>query len=238
MRRLASSPSPLVRLPRLSVPRAGGDARAGDAAHGDASARASRSRSRRDARRRVTKLDPGTYDIKVHDLSEEHNFHLTGPGVRPATEVGETGNVTWTVTFRDGTYRYVCDPHRARCAARSRSATSPTPPPTPPPPRRRCTSRRRSSRSRQGPGFTITLKTAAGKAVKTMRAGTYTVVVRDRSPIHNAHLIAPGYNRETSRSTYRGTQTWKVRLAQGRDAPLPLRPARGTDEGLREGSSA
>ena len=32
----------------------------------------------------VTSLEPGTYDIEVHDLSEEHNFHLVGPG-----EVGQ-----------------------------------------------------------------------------------------------------------------------------------------------------
>ena len=28
-----------------------------------------------------------------------------------------------------------------------------------------------------------------------MKTGTYTVTVRDRSRIHNAHLVAPGYNR-------------------------------------------
>ena len=37
---------------------------------------------------RVTKLDPGTYDIEVQDLSDEHNFHLSGPGVDKATEIG------------------------------------------------------------------------------------------------------------------------------------------------------
>src|SRR5437762_6019804 len=29
----------------------------------------------------VTQLAPGTYDIAVSDRSEEHNFHLKGPGV-------------------------------------------------------------------------------------------------------------------------------------------------------------
>ncbi len=60
---------------------------------------------------RVSKLDPGAYVIEVDDLSEEHNFHLSGPGVNRATEIGDTGKVTWNVTFTDGTYRYVCDPH-------------------------------------------------------------------------------------------------------------------------------
>jgi hypothetical protein len=30
----------------------------------------------------VSRLDPGTYDIAVRDLSIEHNFHLYGPGSR------------------------------------------------------------------------------------------------------------------------------------------------------------
>jgi hypothetical protein len=65
-----------------------------------------------------------------------------------------------------------------------------------------------------GPGFTITLKTAGGKTVKSMKTGTYTVVVRDRGRIHDAHVIAPGYNRTTSPLTYTGTQTWKVKLGR------------------------
>ena len=60
---------------------------------------------------RVSKLDPGAYVIEVDDLSEEHNFHLYGPGREPLDRVGDTGKVTWNVTFTDGTYRYVCDPH-------------------------------------------------------------------------------------------------------------------------------
>jgi hypothetical protein len=65
-----------------------------------------------------------------------------------------------------------------------------------------------------GPGFTVTLKTSTGKTVKSMKTGTYTVVVRDRSRIHNAHVVAPGYNRKTSPLTYTGTQTWKAKLAR------------------------
>jgi hypothetical protein len=64
-----------------------------------------------------------------------------------------------------------------------------------------------------GPEFTITLKTAGGKAVKSMKLGTYTFVVRDRSTIHNAHVVAPGFNRATT-VPFVGTQTWKVKLAK------------------------
>ena len=63
-----------------------------------------------------------------------------------------------------------------------------------------------------GPEQVITLKTSAGKAVKTMKRGTYTMVVRDRGRIHNAHVVAPGFNRKTKPLTFTGTQTWKVSL--------------------------
>ena len=48
-----------------------------------------------------------------------------------------------------------------------------------------------------GPGFTIALKTPSGGAVRTLRAGTYTVVVRDRSDEHNFHLSGRNVNKAT-----------------------------------------
>ncbi|HVW88993.1 MAG TPA: hypothetical protein VHC01_05955 [Gaiellaceae bacterium] len=60
---------------------------------------------------RVTRLDPGTYTIAVDDQSSEHDFHLTGPGVDETTDIGGTGQTTWTVTFQNGAYTYVCDAH-------------------------------------------------------------------------------------------------------------------------------
>ena len=44
-----------------------------------------------------------------------------------------------------------------------------------------------------------------------MKTGTYTVTVRDRSRLHNAHIVAPGYNRKTT-LPFVGSQTWKVAL--------------------------
>lgn len=64
-----------------------------------------------------------------------------------------------------------------------------------------------------GPSFTIGLRTAAGKRVTRMRVGTYTMVVRDRSPLHNARVIAPGYRRATT-VPFVGRQRWRVRLAR------------------------
>ena len=59
----------------------------------------------------VTTLKAGTYEIKVKDTSAIHNFHLLGDGVEQTTTVPEIKEVTWTVTFKAGTYTYVCDPH-------------------------------------------------------------------------------------------------------------------------------
>jgi hypothetical protein len=64
-----------------------------------------------------------------------------------------------------------------------------------------------------GPRQVITLKTRAGKTVKQMQAGTYTVLVRDRSADHNVHIVAPGYNKKT-KVAFVGSQTWKVKVAR------------------------
>jgi plastocyanin len=64
-----------------------------------------------------------------------------------------------------------------------------------------------------GPGFTITL-TKAGKKVKTLKAGKYTILIRDKSNIHNFHLKGPGLNKLTSVG-YVGSKTWTVTLKKG-----------------------
>ena len=163
----------------------------------------------------VTHLDPGTYDIEVQDLADEHNFHLQGPGVDKATEIASSGTVTWTVTLSDGTYVYKCDPHQGTMNGSFTvgNVPAPTPTPTPKPPAAGTVTPKTKLVLTSGPGFTITLKTAAGKTVKRMKTGTYRIVVRDRGRIHNAHVIAPGFNRKTS-LTYTGTQTWKAKLAR------------------------
>src|SRR5207253_770232 len=59
----------------------------------------------------VKTLKPGTYTITVRDLSDMHDFHLTGPALNKTTSVAGTGLKTWTVKLTKGTYTYVCDPH-------------------------------------------------------------------------------------------------------------------------------
>ena len=64
-----------------------------------------------------------------------------------------------------------------------------------------------------GPSFTITLK-KSGRKVSSLRHGTYTIRISDRSNIHNFHLSGPGVNKKTSVSGT-GTTTWTVRLRRG-----------------------
>jgi plastocyanin len=59
-----------------------------------------------------------------------------------------------------------------------------------------------------GPGFTITM------SAKTVKAGTYTITIRDRSNIHNFHLIGPGINEKTSVAKL-GTYKWTLKLKHG-----------------------
>jgi plastocyanin len=66
-----------------------------------------------------------------------------------------------------------------------------------------------------GPGFTIEVKTAAGKDVKSLKAGTYVIKVEDKSSIHNFHLIGPGVNKSTAIDGT-GEKTWKVKLKPGK----------------------
>jgi len=168
-----------------------------------------------DSGAKVTKLDPGTYDIEVEDESDQHNFHLTGPGVDRATSVVDEGKELWTVTLTDGTYRYVCDPHAALMKG---SFTVGTAPAQAPPPASGGGGGIVTSTSRlvltSGPGFTITLRTTAGRDVRAMKLGAYTIVVRDRSRIHDAHVLAPGVDRKTTPLSYTGTQTWRIKLAK------------------------
>jgi plastocyanin len=64
-----------------------------------------------------------------------------------------------------------------------------------------------------GPGFTITLK-KAGVKVRSLRPGTYTITVQDKSRDHNFRLRGPGFNRATGIARV-GTFRWTVRLRAG-----------------------
>jgi plastocyanin len=67
-----------------------------------------------------------------------------------------------------------------------------------------------------GPGFTITLKRASFVPVHSIKRGTYTFVIQDRSTIHNYHLKGPGVDKKTS-IPFLGTKTWtNVMLKKGK----------------------
>ena len=61
--------------------------------------------------KKVTQLKAGRVSITIRDVSAAHNFHLSGPGVNRKTSVPARTTVTWNLTLRKGTYRFVCDPH-------------------------------------------------------------------------------------------------------------------------------
>jgi plastocyanin len=61
----------------------------------------------------LKRIKAGTYKIKVEDKSSIHNFHLRGPGLNKKTSVSFTGETTWTIKLKPGTYTYQCDPHAA-----------------------------------------------------------------------------------------------------------------------------
>jgi plastocyanin len=149
----------------------------------------------------VTQLDPGPYRIVVEDRSDFHNFHLYGPGVSFATDVEAIETVTWDVTFVEGRYAFVCDAHATQMKG---AFTVGNPPPLPVPVRLVAT---------VGPSNTITL-TRNGLRVRTLTAGAYVIVVRDRSKRHNFHLTGPRVNRKTAVGRT-GTVTWKLTLGAG-----------------------
>ena len=151
----------------------------------------------------VRHLDPGTYDIAVTDNAIDHNFHLSGPGVDMTTEVETTGSVTWTVTFTDGTYRFVCDPHAT--TMRGTFTVGNVPPPPPPP--GRLTGRVAAK--------TITLNTSSGSRVRSIVENTYRVTVTDASKKQNFHLTGPGVNKKTGVAA-RTKAMWTVRLRPGK----------------------
>ncbi len=151
--------------------------------------------------RRVTQLDPGDYTITIRNLSpsQEHNFHLTGPGIDMASEF-DNKTVTWTVTFVNGVYKYRCDAHPSQMKGSFRVGAAPPPPP--------------KLTAKVGPGKTISLK-KGGAAVKSLVAGTYRVIVRDATKKDNFHLVAPGVNKKTG-IRGKASVTWTVRFKVGK----------------------
>jgi hypothetical protein len=62
-----------------------------------------------------------------------------------------------------------------------------------------------------GPGFTISLKRGTAPA-RMLKAGRYTLVVADKSSIHNFEIEGPGLDRAITTVGFTGTKTVTLRL--------------------------
>jgi plastocyanin len=65
-----------------------------------------------------------------------------------------------------------------------------------------------------GPGFTITL-TMGGKAVKTLKHGTYKITVKDKASIHDFDLFGPGVKNVITSVPFVGTKSVTVTFKKG-----------------------
>jgi plastocyanin len=166
----------------------------------------------------VTRVEPGEFEIEVDDKSEEHNFHLLGPGgIDVSTAVPFVGKQTFRVNLVDGRYTFQCDPHAAQMNGAFNVGTGSEPPPPPvtqPPTAKPSAPVGARLALTVGPSATISLKTLAGKKVTLLRPGAYTFVVRDRSASHNARLRGAGAAKSTGVG-FVGTRTWRVVLRNG-----------------------
>ncbi len=158
----------------------------------------------------VRNLDPGTYTLLVHDGSDVHNFHLTGPGVDVSTPVEQSGDFTFTVTLSAGTYAFRCDPHQTimKGSFTVGAAATPAPPPAP-------AAAPTKLLATVGPGAKISLRATDGTALSSLAAGSFSIVVSDRSATDDFRLVGPGLSKATGVS-FKGTVTWKVKLKAGR----------------------
>lgn len=155
----------------------------------------------------VTQLDPGSFQVNVDDRGDEHNFHLTGPGVDMSTSVTAIERVTWQLTFVEGRYRFICDAHPLQMRGDFVVGNPPAPPPPPPPPPPAPPPVRRITAT-VGPGATIRV------APRSVRAGRAVITVNDRTAAHNFHLTGRGVNRRTG-VAFRGRSRWTLTLRRG-----------------------
>lgn len=151
----------------------------------------------------VKHLDPGTYSLTVHDQSEEHNFHLSGPGVDASTDVLFVGDKTFTITVKDGTYTFVCDAHPTRMHGLFTAGS--TPPPT------------TTTTTTPPAAKPVTLRVGPGRSLAAparLAAGRYAITVRDTSAKDNLHVKGPGVDRKTG-VAFKGQARWTVTLKSG-----------------------
>ncbi len=194
----------------------------------------------------VGHLDGGPYEIQVNDQATNHNYHLEGPGVSMATGIPDIQTADWMVSFTDGVYAYHCDMHAGLTASFAVGTATIAPPPPAPapavfapapavltvPPVSTAPKSSSSSSVKAAPavssvggtvkatltGTKITL-TLNGKPLTKAAAGTYKLVVTDRSKSLDLSLVQTkgGINEQPLTSTsFTGTKTVTVDLLAGR----------------------
>jgi plastocyanin len=152
----------------------------------------------------VSHLEKGSYTLVVHDRSDFHNFHLSGPGVDVATAVDAKGDFTFTVSLTDGTYFFNCDPHSAQMKGTFTVGAVAAPPAATPVPATPV-----KLVAAIGPGANVSLKPTTG-----LSAGSVVITVRDRSATDGFRLAGPGVAKATA-TRFKGTVTWRVTLKAG-----------------------
>jgi plastocyanin len=68
-------------------------------------------------------------------------------------------------------------------------------------------------RGEVGPGYSIEVKNG-NSDLKTIKAGTYTIKIQDKSTFHDFHLKGPGLNKSTT-VAFQGETSWRVKLRPG-----------------------
>jgi plastocyanin len=67
-----------------------------------------------------------------------------------------------------------------------------------------------------GPGFSISLRDAAGHKLTKLKPGTYVVRVVDKGSIHDFHLKGPGVDKVITSVGFTGTKSAIVTLKAGK----------------------
>ena len=147
----------------------------------------------------VDEVEPGDYELLVHDRSEIHNFVLgsKATGERLAqTTVEFVGDQTFSIHLVTGQYGYACSPHFEIMNGSLLVLRKSAPPPAP-----QVVTARVDAR-------TVTVRPGR------ITSGSVRVTVTDRSRTRNFHLVGYGINRKTSKR-FVGTTSWTLNLATG-----------------------
>jgi plastocyanin len=143
----------------------------------------------------VQQLEPGTYTITVDDRSDQHDFHLVGPGVRRNTEFQFVGTQTWSVTLEDGFYSFYCSPHQDTMHG---DFTVGNPP----------------SADALAVGVDSEGRVSLRGGSTTLAPGRYSFTVEDNSTQFNVRLTGPAVELHTQNHIAR-TVRWTVTLLDG-----------------------